>query len=200
MGVLDLVMKQEILFVCYSYYMKLTKRKVIFASLVVAAVIASPFLGRYVLDSREPPEQQLHKLELLTNKEAAIIMAGHDYSISPVAAYNRCINQGPSAFFAFGRDTVSCSYTININSKVSGKELRKLATSAGWYHLKVYDDGSGTSYRKRGLPLCSLSDNKAYHSRKEFETTYVDGLLVLNCQSFTEHYNSPLPPPIDSFD
>ena len=151
-----------------------------------------------MLDSRQSPEQQLKELATRTHHEAAIIMKGPQYSIE--TQHNGCINVGKSEFFAFGRDTIHCTYVINIHSELSGKELRKLVEAAGWRHLHVYDDGSGSDYRKKDAPNCSLDDGKTYHSRHELETTYVDGFLALNCQNYTEHYNSSLPSPSRSLD
>lgn len=178
--------------------MKLSKKKIILVGIAILVVMTLPFAAIYMLDSRQSPEQQLNELVIRSHREAAIIMKGHRYSTE--VRQKECLNVGKSKFFSFGRDTVHCTYSINIHSLLSGKELRKLADAAGWRHLHVYEDGSGTDYRKNDAPICFLSDGKTYHSRKEFEANYIDGFLTLNCQNFTEHYDSPLPSPVDSLE
>jgi hypothetical protein len=164
---------------------------IIIVAIVAAVVVAAPFIARYALDSRQTPDQQLDKLTEHTSKETVRIMGDRKYSVQ--VTERRCMNQGPGEFFAFGRDTVWCTYTARIHSDQTGRELRKLIETAGWKR-KLYDDGSGSDY-KRGASTCFVYDGNTYHSRKEAEETYVDGLFQINCQSYTEHYHSTLPPP-----
>lgn len=160
--------------------------------LLIVALICSPFIARYLLDSHELPEQQLNKLEKRTKNEVSIIMKNNVYSVK--STERECVNQGEDEFLSLGRDTIWCIYGADINISLSGKEIRKLVESAGWKR-RLYDDGSGSEYMKNSAFACSVSDGNIYKSRQEAEETYVNGLLKINCQSYTDHYNSPLKQP-----
>jgi hypothetical protein len=162
----------------------------------VLILLASPFFIRHFLDSKQTPEQQLAQLTVKANNEIDEILGSHTYSLQNTD--ERCLNQGQSEFFAFGRDTVWCIYGVDVHSELNGHVLRSLIEANGWKR-KLYEDGSGSEYNRwEGPFICSLYDGNTYHSRKEAEETYVDGFFKINCQSYTHHYDSPLPPPDDS--
>jgi hypothetical protein len=172
--------------------MKLSKNKLITLIIAAGVLVFLPFAGRYLLDNHQTPNQQLDKLGERTNSETARIFQSSLYTIQ--ITERRCLNQGKGEFFAIGRDTVWCTYTAAAHSDLSGKELRKLIESAGW-ERELYDDGSGSDFRRKDASICFVYDGNTYHSRKEAEETYVNGVFYINCQSYTYHYNSSLPAP-----
>ncbi len=157
-------------------------------------VVLAPFIAFRLLDSRETPHQQLNNLALTTNSLVGEVTAGHSYSVA-VASPPHCTNQGQAAFFAFGRDTIHCTYTVDVRTDLKGQNLRiRIEQLGGWRGL--YNDGSGSTYSLsyKGA-RCSIGDGRQYRSKLEASNNFQDGYLIIDCQSFTEHYDSPLPAP-----
>ncbi len=114
--------------------MKLPRKKItilgVILLVVIALVVASPHALYYFLDSRQSPKQQLNELAVRTTQETAIIMKDHPYKKE--IYQKECINQGEGEFLAFGRDTIHCTYSMNVYAPLPAKELRNVIEGAGW--------------------------------------------------------------------